>query len=298
MGRNGAGKSTLIKTLSRSLTPLGGEFEHSKHLKIGYFAQHQLDTLQLGQTPAQHLIQLQPGLTEQEARNFLGGFGFNGDQALEPIDQFSGGEKARLVLALMVFERPNLLLMDEPTNHLDIEMRQALTMALQEFEGAMILIAHDRHLLKATCDDLYLVDNGTVAPFSGDLDDYHKWLLEQQKIEDNDAKTSANEGKENTAVAKKEQKRLDAEMRKRISPIKKEADKLAAKQDKLENELAEIETAMSDSDLYAEHRKAELNQLLLRQGDIKSELEDVELAWFNCEEQMEAIKAEYQLDEA
>ncbi|MBU2883701.1 ABC transporter ATP-binding protein [Psychrosphaera sp. B3R10] len=296
LGRNGAGKSTLIKTLSRSLAPLGGEFEHSKHLKIGYFAQHQLDTLQLGNSPIQHLIQLQDGLTEQEARNYLGGFGFNGDQALDPIDQFSGGEKARLVLALMVFQRPNLLLMDEPTNHLDIEMRHALTMALQEFEGAMILIAHDRHLLKATCDDLYLVDNGTVSPFPGDLEDYHKWLLDQQKLESIENQLSDEEPKENTAAAKKEIKRLEAEMRKEISPIKKIADKLAVKQSKLEQQLVEIEQAMSDSDLYSDKRKGELNQLLLKQGELKSELDDVEMQWFECEEQMEDIKAKFDIE--
>lgn len=296
LGRNGAGKSTLIKTLSRSLTPLSGEFEHSKHLKIGYFAQHQLDTLQLGQSPIQHLTQLQSGLTEQEARNFLGGFGFNGDQALDPIDQFSGGEKARLVLALMVFQRPNLLLLDEPTNHLDIEMRQALTMALQEFEGAMILIAHDRHLLKATCDDLYLVDNGTVAPFSGDLEDYHQWLLDQQKLDTTDDLEADNDTKEHTAAAKKDLKRLEAEMRKVISPIKKQADKLAVKQAQLEQQLADIEQAMSDTDLYSDQRKNELNQLLLKQGQCKSELEEAEMLWFDCEEQMEDIKAKYGID--
>ena len=181
LGRNGAGKSTLIKTLAKSIPPLSGDFEYSKHLRIGYFAQHQLDTLTKGQSPLQHLMLLDDTLLEQAARDYLGGFGFNGDQALDIIDNFSGGEKARLVLALLVYQKPNLLLLDEPTNHLDIEMRQALALALQGFEGAMILIAHDRHLLKSTCDDLYLVDAGQVAPFNGDLDDYHNWLLDQER---------------------------------------------------------------------------------------------------------------------
>jgi len=293
LGRNGAGKSTLIKTLAQTLPPISGEFEHSKHLKIGYFAQHQLDTLRAGSSPVQHLLLLKPEMTEQEARNYLGGFGFNGDQALDKIDNFSGGEKARLVLALIVFQKPNLLLLDEPTNHLDIEMRQALTIALQSFEGAMILIAHDRHLLKSTCDDLYLVDNGQVAAFNGDLDDYHTWLLDQQKQESDLAAQSA-PSKENSAQVKKEQKRLDAEMRKAISPIKKQADKLEKQQAKLESRLAEIEELMADTELYAESNKAKLNLLLQEQAEAKSKLEEIELDWFECEEKIEAIRAEYQ----
>ena len=293
LGRNGAGKSTLIKTLARTLKPLSGEFEHSKHLKIGYFAQHQLDRLRAGQTPVQHLQSLNSNMTEQEARNYLGGFGFNGDQALDKIDKFSGGEKARLVLALIVYEKPNLLLLDEPTNHLDIEMRQALTIALQGFEGAMILIAHDRHLLKSTCDDLYLVDMGQVQPFDGDLDDYHNWLLDQQKNQGDDNEVSL-AAKDNSATVKKEQKRLEAEMRKAISPVKKQADKLADKQTQLETRLSEIEELMADTELYSESNKTRLNELLQEQARIKSTLEQTELAWFECEEQMEAIRSEFQ----
>ena len=291
LGRNGAGKSTLIKTLSKSIEPLGGEFEYSKHLRIGYFAQHQLDTLTPGQSPLEHLMLLDDKLLEQPARDYLGGFGFIGDQALDKIDNFSGGEKARLVLALIVYQKPNLLLLDEPTNHLDIEMRQALSLALQGFEGAMILIAHDRHLLKSTCDDLYLVDAGQVAPFDGDLDDYHDWLLDQDR-QANQANND-NSDKENSAQAKKEQKRKDAEMRKALSPLKKEADKLAKKQEKLTNQLADIEEKMADSDLYSESRKAELTQLLSDQAELKAQLEETELEWFDYEEQMEAMRADY-----
>ena len=229
LGRNGAGKSTLIKTLAQSLAPLSGSLEHSKHLKIGYFAQHQLDKLRIGHSPVQHLQLINPQLTEQEARNYLGGFGFNGDQALDVIDRFSGGEKARLVLALLVYERPNLLLLDEPTNHLDIEMRQALTMALQGFEGAMILISHDRHLLKSSCDDLYLVDSAKVERFDGDLDDYHNWLLTSEQGEKG---TEGSAQKENSAAAKKEQKRVEAELRKQLAPIKKQAEKLESNKKK------------------------------------------------------------------
>jgi len=294
LGRNGAGKSTLVKTLARDLAPLGGEFEHSKHLKIGYFAQHQLDTLRMGNSPVQHLIQLNNQLTEQEARNYLGGFGFNGDQALDPIDNFSGGEKARLVLALLVYQKPNLLLLDEPTNHLDIEMRQALTIALQGFEGAMIVIAHDRHLLNASCDEFYLVDSGTVAQFKGDLDDYHNWLLEQDKK----SATSDIEiaEKQQSATAKKEQKRLQAELRKKLSPLKKQADKLLAQQEKMQAQLSDIEQTMSDTDLYTDGRKSELNDLLQKQAELKSSLEDAEVEWFEIEEQIEQLNEAFEAE--
>jgi ATP-binding cassette subfamily F protein 3 len=286
LGKNGAGKSTFIKTLSQSLTPLSGELEHSKHLNIGYFAQHQLDKLRTGHTPVDHLKLLNSQLTEQEARNYLGGFGFNGDQALDIIDKFSGGEKARLVLALLVYEKPNLLLLDEPTNHLDIEMRQALTMALQGFEGAMILISHDRHLLKATCDDLYLVDSGKVERFDGDLEDYHQWLLTSDIPEQN---TQNDENKQNSAAAKKEQKRLEAELRKKLAPIKKQAEKLEKQQDKANTRLSEIEELMSDTALYQDENKQQLASLLAEQAELKSSIEELEMEWFDCQEQMEAM---------
>jgi ATP-binding cassette subfamily F protein 3 len=291
LGRNGAGKSTFIKTISLSQPPLTGELEHSKHLNIGYFSQHQLDRLRLGQTPVQHITMLNPGMLEQEARNYLGGFGFNGDQALDKIDSFSGGEKARLVLALIVFEKPNLLLLDEPTNHLDIEMRQALTIALQGFEGAMILISHDRHLLKSSCDELYLVDNGAVQPFDGDLEDYHAWLLAENLKEVTANKST--DDKENSAATKKEQKRLDAELRKKVSPLKKQTDKLEKQQEKLETRLKEIEELMADTELYTDANKTKLNQLLAEQASIKSELETIELEWFELEEQIETIREEF-----
>jgi len=286
LGKNGAGKSTLIKTLAQSLTPISGDLEHSKHLKIGYFAQHQLDRLRVGHSPVQHLQLLNHQLTEQEARNYLGGFGFNGDQALDVIDRFSGGEKARLVLALIVYEKPNLLLLDEPTNHLDIEMRQALTMALQGFEGAMILISHDRHLLKSSCDDLYLVDSGKVERFDGDLDDYHNWLLTSEVANE----TSSEDNKQNSAAAKKEQKRLEAELRKKLAPIKKQADKLEKQQEKLQSRLSEIEELMADTELYQDTNKGKLTNLLAEQTKLKSELEDLEMEWFECQEQMEEIQ--------
>ncbi|MGL4418018.1 MAG: ATP-binding cassette domain-containing protein, partial [Plesiomonas shigelloides] len=169
LGRNGAGKSTLIKLLAGELAPLHGVVELSRGIKLGYFAQHQLETLHPEESPLVHLARLAPRETEQQLRDYLGGFGFRGDKVTDPVAPFSGGEKARLVLALIVWQRPNLLLLDEPTNHLDLDMRQALTEALIDFDGAMVVVSHDRHLLRSTTDDLYLVHDGQVELFRGDL---------------------------------------------------------------------------------------------------------------------------------
>ncbi len=224
LGRNGAGKSTLIKLLSGDLPAMAGELSYSQGVKVGYFAQHQLDTLRIDETPLQHLNRLAPTTAEQTLRDFLGRFGFQGDKALEIIGPFSGGEKARLVLALLVWQKPNLLLLDEPTNHLDLDMRQALTLALQSYEGAMVIVSHDRFLLRATADDLYLVDNGTVLPFDGDLDDYHRWLTEQQRADRAENKKQASEEKvapQQTQLDRKAQKRREAECRKQTAPLRK-----------------------------------------------------------------------------
>ncbi|MBV1913848.1 MAG: ATP-binding cassette domain-containing protein, partial [Pseudomonadales bacterium] len=181
LGRNGAGKSTLIKLIAGKLGALGGTVTPAKDLKVGYFAQHQLEQLDDSKSPIEHLIALDKRAREQDLRNFIGGFGFIGDRASEPVGPFSGGEKARLALALIAYQRPNLLLMDEPTNHLDLEMRHALVMALQDFKGAMIIVSHDRHMLRSTTDSLLLVDNGIAEPFDGDLDEYQNWLSEVAK---------------------------------------------------------------------------------------------------------------------
>src|SRR5690606_34818582 len=178
LGRNGAGKSTLIKLLAGRLAPQTGKRREGKDLRIGYFAQHQLEDLRAEESPLQHLMRLDPNTREQELRDHLGGFGFPADMALAKVAGFSGGERARLALALVVWQRPNLLLLDEPTNHLDLDMREALTLALQEYEGAMVLVSHDRHLLRTTSDTLMLVADGAVTPFDGDLDDYRDWLAQ------------------------------------------------------------------------------------------------------------------------
>ncbi len=294
LGRNGAGKSTLIKLLSNELTPQGGDLSYSQGVKIGYFAQHQLETLHPEETPLQHMMQIAPEKNELELRNYLGSFGFNGDKALEKVGPFSGGEKARLVLALIVWQKPNLLLLDEPTNHLDLDMRQALTLALQSFEGAMVIVSHDRYLLRATTDDLYLVHDRQVAPFDGDLTDYYKWLQDQQKAERKEQQAqAAPKDNANSAAAKKDQKRREAELRKLTAPIRKKLTQLEAKMDKLNEIVADSEQQLSESSLYDAENKAKLNQVLATQAQAKSELEEVEMEWMSEQETLEEMEQEF-----
>ncbi|MFA0084914.1 ABC transporter ATP-binding protein [Vibrio sp. 10N.286.49.C2] len=293
LGRNGAGKSTLIKLLSGELAAKGGDFTYSQGVKIGYFAQHQLETLHPEETPLQHMMQIAPNQTEQQIRDYLGSFGFQGEKALDKVAPFSGGEKARLVLALVVWQKPNLLLLDEPTNHLDLDMRQALTFALQTFEGAMVIVSHDRYLLRATTDDLYLVHDRQVAPFDGDLTDYYKWLTEQQKLERKEAQASEpSKASTNSAAAKKEQKRKEAEFRKLTAPIRKTIDKLEKQMDKLNTLLSEAETQLSDTSLYEAENKAKLTKVLAQQSTSKSTLEDVEMEWMGLHEELENMEQE------
>ncbi|MEO9494004.1 MAG: ABC transporter ATP-binding protein [Vibrio splendidus] len=293
LGRNGAGKSTLIKLLSGELKQQGGELSYSQGVKMGYFAQHQLETLHPEETPLQHMMQIAPKHTEQQLRDYLGSFGFQGEKALDKVAPFSGGEKARLVLALLVWQKPNLLLLDEPTNHLDLDMRQALTFALQTFEGAMVIVSHDRYLLRATTDDLYLVHDRQVAPFDGDLDDYYKWLTEQQKIERKEAQALAPaKDSANSAASKKEQKRKEAEFRKLTAPIRKQLTQFEKKMDKLTLDLEEAEQQLSDTSLYEAENKARLNKVLALQASSKSQLEEVEMDWMSTQEELEKMEQE------
>ena len=289
LGRNGAGKSTLIKLLSGQLSPMTGLYEPNPGVNIGYFAQHQIEFLRLDDTPMQHLMRLAPNAREQELRNFLGGFGFNGDMALSPVRPFSGGEKARLVLAQLVWQRPNLLLLDEPTNHLDLEMRHALTMALQTFEGAMVVVSHDRHLLRLTCSDYYLVDQGEVRAFDGDLDDYHQWLLDAAKANSNQNSTS---DEIKPAADKKQQKRLEAEIRQKVSPLKRKQTKLETEQQKLSERLAELEHLLADSELYDQDNKAKLTSVLTERTSLTQTLEDSEMQWLELQEEIDAMEQE------
>ncbi|GGQ08386.1 ABC transporter ATP-binding protein [Shewanella litoralis] len=290
LGRNGAGKSTLIKLLSGQLHAKTGKYEPNPGLNIGYFAQHQIEFLSLDDSPLQHLVRLAPASTrEQELRNFLGGFGFNGDMALAPVRPFSGGEKARLVLALLVWQRPNLLLLDEPTNHLDLEMRHALTMALQSFEGAMVIVSHDRHLLRLSCSDYYLVDQGVVKSFEGDLDDYHQWLLDAAKAAQASNK-SESQAANGDQIDKKQQKRIEAELRQKTSPLKKQQAKLETQQQKISQRLAELETELADGSLYEAENKAKMTQVLNERTSLTQEMDESEMNWLELQEQIEEIE--------
>jgi ATP-binding cassette, subfamily F, member 3 len=290
LGRNGAGKSTLIKLLSGSMQPQSGDVWFANGVSLGYFAQHQLETLRPQDSPLQHLVRLDPLVPEQKLRDYLGGFGFYGDKALEACAPFSGGEKARLVLALIVYQRPNLLLLDEPTNHLDLDMREAIVMALQEFTGATVIVSHDRHLLSSCTDEFYLVANGKVAPFNGDLSDYYQWL--QQDARQSQASVAATSPATSNQV-RKDQKRLEAELRNLLRPIKKSIDKLELQQQILETELAEVEQQLGHSDIYNADRKADLNALLAKQASTSSQLTEVESAWFAAQEQLEQLNSEF-----
>ncbi|EMD1656268.1 TPA: ABC transporter ATP-binding protein [Pluralibacter gergoviae] len=285
LGRNGAGKSTLIKMLAGELAPLHGEIGLAKGIKLGYFAQHQLEFLRADESPLQHLARMAPQVLEQQLRDYLGGFGFQGDKVTEETKRFSGGEKARLVLALIVWQRPNLLLLDEPTNHLDLDMRQALTEALIEFEGALVVVSHDRHLLRSTTDDLYLVHDAKVEPFDGDLEDYQQWLTDVQKQENQPADAAKENG--NSAQARKDQKRRDAELRTQTQPLRKEIARLEKEMEKLNAQLAAAEEKLGDSGLYDQSRKAELTECLQQQASAKSGLEECEMAWLEAQEQLE-----------
>ena len=286
LGRNGAGKSTLIKLLSGELQPQAGEVFQHQGLNIGYFAQHQLESLDLKASAVTHLQRLNPKASEQSLRDFLGGFAFIGDKALEPVAPFSGGEKARLVLAMLVYQKPNLLLLDEPTNHLDLEMRHALVMALQGFEGAMVTVSHDRHMLKNTADEYYLVDNGEVTQFGYDLDEYYQWLLNANK-EAAKATQADDEPKANSQVNRKEQKRLEAEFRKAVQPLKKQIEKLEKQLDKYSVELAEIEEALGDNGLYNDDNKAKLKELIAKQATLTPKVNDIEEELLMALEEME-----------
>jgi len=289
LGPNGAGKSTLIKLLAGELTPLDGKLEPAQYLNTAYFAQHQLEQLRLEESPLWHLRRLAPDAPEQELRDFLGGFGFAGDRALEPTGPFSGGEKARLVLALLVYRRPNLLLLDEPTNHLDLQMRLALSQALQEFEGAVVLVSHDRHLLRVTCDQLLLVHGGAVEPFPGDLDDYPAWLA-RQRSGDNGGR-SETEG-EHSAAARKERRRQEADRRKQLQPLRKELARLEKHMEGLQQEHETLEVELARPELYEEQAKTELMELLERKRQLDRELEETEEAWMEAGEALEAVEVE------
>jgi ATP-binding cassette subfamily F protein 3 len=306
LGLNGAGKSTLMNALLGGDALLSGERTTGEHLAIGYFAQHQLESLDLDASPFLHLQRLAPRASEQSIRNFLGGFDFHGDEATSAIRSFSGGEKARVALAVIAWQKPNLLLLDEPTNHLDLEMRQALTMALQNFEGAMVVISHDRHLLRNTVDEFWLVNDGQVAEFRGDLEDYEHWLAERRKDDTEAPKRQrvnectsgavqaenapATEGE--SAGDRKARKRMEAELRKKLSPYRKKQSLLEKQMDSLLQTLKTLESDLSDPGLYEADGKAKLKDLLSKQASANAQLEAVESEWLSVSETVELMEAE------
>ena len=298
LGVNGAGKSTLIKTLAEELAPLSGQRRASKGLKIGYFAQQQLDMLDVDATPLQHLVRIAPELREQEQRNYLGGFGFSGDMVTQKIAPFSGGEKARLALALVVWQKPNLLLLDEPSNHLDVETREALATALAEFEGSVLLVSHDRHLLRTTVDNFWIVADGKVSEFDGDLEDYRDWLNQRAANLRAEARSDVNREREDTdgssTIDRKTQKRLDAEERQRVSvlrkPLLKQVESLEKKMATAKARLDALDALIADPDFYSDERREERVKALAEHGELGKTLNQLEEAWLMAQEELEAIE--------
>ncbi len=295
LGANGAGKSTLIKTIAGDVPPLHGIARLGKGLAIGYFAQHQLEMLRPDDSPLLHLTRIAPDVREQELRDFLGSFNFPGEMVKSPIAPFSGGEKARLALALIVWQRPNLLLLDEPTNHLDLETREALTEALAQFDGTVLLVSHDRHLLRATTDEFMIVADGRLQPFDGDLDDYKDWLFQTRLSANAPSTVSPDNDAPHPTMDRREQKRLEAQERQRMSALKKPIEarlrKLESQMEPLSARLASVEQTLAGSEIYDASRKDELKQLLEEQISCKKTLEQLEGEWLEQQEALEKIMA-------
>ncbi|MCX7185833.1 MAG: ATP-binding cassette domain-containing protein [Methylophilales bacterium] len=289
LGRNGAGKTTLIKLLANELKPLSGKRVEGKDLNVGYFAQHQLEQLRPDESPLQHMLKLDPLTREQEHMNFLGGFDFKGEMARSPCANFSGGEKSRLALALLIWTRPNLLLLDEPTNHLDLEMRHALTLALQDYEGGVILVSHDRALLRATCDEFILVADGKAEAFDGDLEDYSLWLTAQRLKDKQSAQMEAPDrlNKNDRALNKAEKQARILERR----PLIKELELLELNIERWQGEKKTCDDRLNDAELYAMNDKTELQQLLKKQAELANQIEVGEERWLALHELLEAMPA-------
>jgi len=289
LGKNGAGKTTLIKLLAHELAPLSGKRVEGKDLNIGYFAQHQLEQLRPDDSPLQHMMKLDPLTREQEHLNYLGGFDFKGDMARSPCANFSGGEKSRLALALLIWTRPNLLLLDEPTNHLDLEMRHALTLALQDFEGGVILVSHDRALLRATCDEFVLVADGKASQFDGDLEDYSQWLNEQRLKEKQatQAVVTDKPNKNDRALNKAERQARIAERR----PLLKELEQIERNMAQWQTDKKVCDEQLNDTELYTGADKSALQALLKTQAALTQQLETAEERWLVLHEMLEAMPA-------
>jgi len=302
LGRNGAGKSTLVKLLAGVIEPVAGDVDRGRQLQVGYFDQQQLDALDLDASPLLHLQRIAGGVKEQELRNYLGTFGFRGDAVLAPVGPLSGGEKTRLALALLVWERPNLLLLDEPTNHLDVDMREALILALQEFPGAVVVVSHDRHLLHTVVDELYLVAHGEVKPFDGDLDDYQRLQIKSapRPLDTGADESAAGQGESaapnpaGKAPDRQEQKRMQAEFRRQAAPQRKKISAIEKQMVKLEATLETLAEQLADPALYTDKPVQELNKLMKAQGEGKNELQALEEEWLGLQDELEMMTEEFE----
>ena len=308
LGRNGAGKSTCMKLLAGELEPLSGTRTEARDLRLGYFAQHHLEQLKGTESPLENLLRVGGAraarLSEQERRDYLARFGFRGERVFEPVAPFSGGEKARLVLALVTFQRPNLLLLDEPTNHLDLEMRQALAVALQDYAGAVVLVSHDRHLLNTVADQFYVVHHGRVEPFDGDLEDYARWLAAgagaEVTLPPDDAVAAAVPPSpapaaavpvDDSAEARRRRRREGADARARLAPLRAEVERCERELERLARERADVEAALAAPGIYADAAKAQLRELLARQAALAQQVGAAEAAWLSASERLEATPA-------
>ena len=300
LGRNGQGKSTLIKTLCSVLKPVHGTVTLGKGIKIGYFAQHELDQLSGQMSALDHLRAIDHNAKEKDLRTFLGSFSFSGDKATQKVEDMSGGEQARLALAIVAYQKPNLLLLDEPTNHLDLDMREALSLALSTYKGALILVSHDRHLLEAIADKLWLIDDGNVSEFNGDLNDYQEFLNKKNReYKEKLNEKTQNQPKQNLVSEKakaqtyktKEQKKLEAQKRQSLRPLKLEIEKLEKKMDKIKKSLADIDTTLSDLELYSkEPEKVEI--LSIERAKLSDELDECEITWIEKQDELEKAMKE------
>ncbi len=300
LGRNGQGKSTLIKTLCSVLKPVHGTVTLGKGIKIGYFAQHELDQLSGQMSALDHLRAIDHNAKEKDLRTFLGSFSFSGDKATQKVEDMSGGEQARLALAIVAYQKPNLLLLDEPTNHLDLDMREALSLALSTYKGALILVSHDRHLLEAIADKLWLIDNGNVSEFNGDLNDYQEFLNKKnreykeklnEKTQKQPNQNLVSEKAKAQTYKTKEQKKLEAQKRQSLRPLKLEIEKLEKQMEKIKKSLADIDTTLSDLELYSkEPEKVEI--LSIERAKLSDELDECEIAWIEKQDELEQAMKE------
>lgn len=294
LGVNGAGKSTLVKTLAGELLPLKGKRNPAKGLEVGYFAQQQLDMLDPEATPLQHLARIAPQAREQELRNYLGGFGFSGDAATGLVEPMSGGEKARLALSLIVWRKPNLLLLDEPSNHLDVETREALATALAGFGGSMLLVSHDRHLLRTTVDRFWIVVDGQVTEFDGDLDDYRNWLSDyQSRKRSSERQDIAAQEQDDAPIDRRAQRRAEAQARQKLSalrrPLENKIKSVEAAMDQGNHRLQELNALIADPDFYSDDRRDERVLLLAEHGELSKNQEVLEEQWLDLQQQLEAL---------